>query len=144
MRNMWWVVYTSGALLPKPFYQTTYYHRNLDLKKLVDAKFTYLPHNINMTRAIKYYALSSETSVSGFILMCEEDVEDVFILLNNLKKKYNVHGYYPKEEVAHLFLPRKNVIYSYIKTDNNNKVTFFFLFIIYNKLIFGNRIVYYI
>ena len=60
--------------------------------------------------------------------MCEEDVEDVYILLNNLEKKYNVHGYYSKEEVAHLFLPRKNVIYSYIKTDNNNKVTYFFSF----------------
>ena len=90
---MWWAVYTSGTLLPKPFCQTTYYHRNLDVKKMVDVKFTYLPHNINMTRAIKYYALPSETSVSGCILMCEEDVEDVYILLNNLEKKYNAHGY---------------------------------------------------
>ena len=74
MRNIWWVVYTSGTLLPKPFCQATYYHRNLDLKKLVDAKFTYLPHNINMTRVIKYYALPFENSVSDFRFMCEEDV----------------------------------------------------------------------
>ena len=51
--------------------------------------------------------------------MCEEDVEDIYILLNNLEKKYNIHGYYSKEEVSHL---------SYIKTDNNNKVTYFFSF----------------
>ena len=68
MRNMLWAVYTSGTLLPKPFCQTTYYHRNLDLKKLVDAKFTYLPHNINMTKAIKCYVLPSETFVSALDL----------------------------------------------------------------------------
>ena len=128
MRNMWWAVYTSGTLLPKPFCQATYYHRNLDVKKLVDIKFTYLPHNMNMTRAKKYYALPYETPVSGFRLMCEEDVEDVYILLNNLEKKYKVHGYYSKEEVAHWFLPRKNVIYSYVKTGDNNKVTDFISF----------------
>ena len=72
-----------------------------------------------MTRAKKYYALPYETPVSGFRLMCEEDVEDVYILFNNLEKKYNVHGNYSKEEVSHL---------SYIKTDNNNKVTYFFSF----------------
>ena len=41
MRNMWWVVYTSGTLLPKPFCQATYYRRNLDVKKLVDAKYIF-------------------------------------------------------------------------------------------------------
>ena len=41
MRNIWWVVYTSGTLLPKPFCQATYYHRNLDVKKLVDAKYIF-------------------------------------------------------------------------------------------------------
>ena len=128
MRNMWWAVYTSGTLLPKPFCQATYYHRNLDVKKLVDIKFTYLPHNMNMTRAKKYYALPNEPPISGFRPMTEEDVEDVYVLLDNLEKKYKVHGYYSKEEVAHWFLPRKRVIYSYVKTDEKNKVTDFISF----------------
>ena len=112
-------IYSEHCYLNHFVKQLTYYHRNLDVKKLVEDKFTYLPHNMNMTRAKKYYALLSETFVSGFRLMCEEDVEDIYILLNNLEKKYNIHGYYSKEEVSHL---------SYIKTDYNNKVTYFFSF----------------
>ena len=54
MRNQWWAVYTSGTMLPKPFSQTTYYHRNLNVKKLVDIHFTYLPHNMNLARAKNY------------------------------------------------------------------------------------------
>ena len=128
MRNMWWAVYTSGTLLPKPFCQTNYYHRNLNVKKLVDIQFTYLPPNMNMARAKKFYSLPEETPVSGFRPMEEKDVDDVFVLLDNLEKKYKVHGYYSKEEVTHWFLPRKNVIYSYVKTNDENKVTDFISF----------------
>ena len=120
MRNMWWAVYTSGTLLPKPFCQTTYYHRNLDVKKLVDIQFTCLPHNMNMTRAKKHYNLPDELPIPGFRSMEEKDADDVFVLLDKLEKKYKVHGYYSKEEVAHWFLPRKNVIYSYVKTNEQN------------------------
>ena len=128
MRNMWWAIYTSGTLLPKPFSQATYYHRNLNVKKLVDIQFTYLPHNMNMARAKKLYELPSETPIPGFRQMEEKDVDDVYVLLDNLEKKYKVHGYYSKEEVAHWFLPRKNVVYSYVKTDDENKVTDFISF----------------
>ena len=128
MRNMWWAVYTSGTLLPKPFCQTNYYHRNLNVKKLVDIHFTYLPHNMNMARAKKMYSLPDETPIPGFRPMEEKDVDDVYILLDNLEKKYKVHGYYSKEEVAHWFLPRKHVIYYYVKTNDENKVTDFISF----------------
>ena len=123
MRNMWWAIYTSGTLLPKPFCQATYFHRNLNVKKLVDVKFTYLPPNMNMTRAKKYYSLPDETPIPGFRPMEEKDIDDVFVLLDNFEKKYKVHGYYSKEEVAHWFLPRKNVINSFVKTNDDNKVT---------------------
>ena len=128
MRNMWWAVYTSGTLLPTPFCKTTYYHRNLNVKKLVDIEFTNLPHNMNMARAIKKYDLPKDLPISGFRLMEEKDVDDVFILLDEYEKKHKVHGYYSKEEVAHWFLPRKNVIYSYVRTNDSNKVTDFISF----------------
>ena len=123
MRNMWWAVYTSGTLLPTPFCKTIYFHRNLNVKKLVDVGFTYLPHNMNMARAKKYYDLPKELPIQGFRPMEEKDVNDVYLLLDEFEKKYKVHGYYSKEEVAHWFLPRKHVIYSYVRTNKANKVT---------------------
>ena len=123
MKNMWWAVYTSGTLLPTPFCKTIYFHRNLNVKKLVDIEFTYLPHNMNMSRAKQLYQLPKELPISGFRPMQEKDVIDVCILIKEYLKKYKVHGYYSKEEVAHWFLPRKNVVYSYVKEDKSNKVS---------------------
>jgi glycylpeptide N-tetradecanoyltransferase len=128
MRNQWWAVYTSGTMLPKPFAQTTYYHRNLNVKKLVDIHFTYLPHNMNLARAKNLYKLPTELPFSGFRQMEEKDVEQVYVLLENFEKQFKVHGYYDRDQVRHWFIPRKNVVYSYVREDNDNKITDFISF----------------
>ena len=128
MRNQWWAVYTSGTMLPKPFALCTYYHRNLNVKKLVDIHFTYLPHNMNMARAKNLYKLPNECPISGFRPMEEKDVDEVFVMLDNYEKKFKVHGYYSKEHVAHWFLPRKHVVYSYVRVNAEKKVTDFISF----------------
>ena len=127
MRDQWWAVYTSGTMLPKPFAQTTYYHRNLNVKKLVDIHFTYLPHNMNMARAKNLYKLPTELPISGFRPMEEKDVEQVYVLLENFEKQFKVHGYYDRDQVKHWFIPRKNVVYSYVR-ENNDKITDFISF----------------
>ena len=127
MRNQWWAVYTSGTMLPKPFAQTTYYHRNLNVKKLVDIHFTYLPHNMNMARAKNLYKLPTELPFSGFRPMEEKDVEQVYVLLENFEKQFKVHGYYDRDQVKHWFIPRKNVVYSYVR-EEGNKITDFISF----------------
>ena len=117
MRDQWWAVYTSGTMLPKPFAETTYYHRNLNVKKLVDIHFTYLPHNMNLARAKNLYKLPTELPFSGFRPMEEKDVEQVYVLLENFEKQFKVHGYYDRDQVKHWFIPRKNVVYSYVRED---------------------------
>ena len=128
MRNKWWAVYTSGTMLPKPFSETTYYHRNLNVKKLVDVHFTYLPHNMNMARAKTLYKLPTELPFSGFRPMEEKDVDQVYVLLENFEKQFKVHGYYDKDQVKHWFIPRKNVVYSYVRENSENKITDFISF----------------
>ena len=128
VRDQWWAVYTSGTMLPKPFAQTTYYHRNLNVKKLVDIHFTYLPPNMNLARAKNLYKLPKEVPFTGFRQMEEKDVEQVHDLLENFEKKFKVHGYYDKDQVRHWFVPRKNVVYSYVREDSNNKITDFISF----------------
>ena len=128
LRNKWWAVYTSGTMLPKPFAETTYYHRNLNVKKLVDVHFTYLPHNMNMARAKNLYKLPTELPFAGFRPMEEKDVEQVYVLLENFEKQFKVHGYYDKDQVRHWFIPRKNVVYSYVREDKDNKITDFISF----------------
>ena len=128
MRNKWWAVYTSGTMLPKPFAETTYYHRNLNVKKLVDVHFTYLPHNMNLARAKNLYKLPTELPVTGFRPMEEKDVDQVYVLLENFEKQFKVHGYYDKDQVKHWFVPRKNVVYSYVRENKENVITDFISF----------------
>ena len=128
LRDKWWAVYTSGTLLPKPFAETTYYHRNLNVKKLVDVHFTYLPHNMNMARAKNLYKLPTELPFDGFRPMEEKDVDQVYVLLENFEKQFKVHGYYDKDLVKHWFLPRKQVVYSYVRENKEKGITDFISF----------------
>ena len=126
--NMWQAVYTSGTMLPKPFSKCTYYHRNLNITKLLDIKFTYLRPNMNISRAKGVYKVAKETTINGIRPMEEKDVDQVQVLLENFLSKFKVHGYYSKEEVAHWFLPRKEVVFSYVVDDGNGKITDFLSF----------------
>lgn len=41
--DIWQAIYTAGSLIPKPFANTMYYHRNINYKKLIDCGFTSKP-----------------------------------------------------------------------------------------------------
>lgn len=126
--NIWQAVYTSGTMLPKPYSQCTYYHRNLNVQKLLDIKFTYLGPNLNASRAKGIYKVSKETSIPGLRPMQEKDVEQVQVLLAKYLEKFKVHGYYSNEEVKHWFVPRKGVVYSFVVENSKNEITDFISF----------------
>jgi glycylpeptide N-tetradecanoyltransferase len=42
LRGVWQAAYTAGVVLPKPIAQARYWHRSLNVKKLVDIGFTHL------------------------------------------------------------------------------------------------------
>lgn len=114
LKNIWQAVYTAGVLLPKPIAKCTYYHRNLNIQKLLDVKFTYLSPHMNLARAKGIYKLSKEPSINGIRKMQEKDVESVYKLLNGYLNKFAVHAYFSKEEVKHWFLPRNKVVYTFV------------------------------
>ena len=43
LHDIWQAVYTAGVLIPLPISKTTYYHRSLNPKKLVEVGFSSLP-----------------------------------------------------------------------------------------------------
>jgi glycylpeptide N-tetradecanoyltransferase len=114
LQNIWQAVYTAGILLPKPIAKCTYYHRNLNIQKLLDVKFTYLSPNMNLARAKGIYKLPKENSIMGLREMEKKDVESVYKILNDYLKKFKIRAYYSLDEVAHWFIPRKKVVYSYV------------------------------
>jgi len=129
LQNIWQAVYTAGVLLPKPVSKCTYYHRNLNIQKLLDVKFTYLNPKLNIARAKKIYNLPKDLTIDNVREMNKDDVEQVHYLLNNYLTKFKIHAIFSKEEVQHWFLPRDKVIYSYVVEDPETlNITDFFSF----------------
>ena len=61
VRGIWQASYTAGVVLPKPVSSCRYYHRSINPKKLIDVKFSYLPHTMTMSSHIKSLRLPIKT-----------------------------------------------------------------------------------
>jgi glycylpeptide N-tetradecanoyltransferase len=114
LKDIWQAVYTAGVLLPKPIAKCTYYHRNLNIQKLLDVKFTYLSPHMNLARAKGIYKLAKEPSITGIRKMEEKDVDGVYKLLNGYLTQFKVRPYFSKEEIRHWFTPRSKVVYTFV------------------------------
>jgi glycylpeptide N-tetradecanoyltransferase len=128
-QNIWQAVYTAGVLLPKPIAKCTYYHRNLNVQKLLDVKFTYLNPKLNISRAKIIYGLSKKLTIDYVREMKKSDVDQIHYLLNNYLKKFEIHAIFSKEEIKHWFTPLDKVVYTYVvENPDTLEITDFFSF----------------
>ena len=125
LRNIWQGVYSTFAYLPKPFSKCEFYYRSINLKKLLDVKYTYLPEKQNLSRALKLYTLPDEPKISGFRKMEEKDLPQIIELIKNNSKKYKIFEILTNEEISHWFLPKNNIIYTYVLENENQQITDF-------------------
>ena len=108
-------IFVSRLLIPKPFAECIYYYANVKDK-------------------VKKYKLKKESS-DKFRLMEKKDVKDVYNLISNSQKQFKIYSIFSEEEIEHWFIPIKNVIYSFVKEDENNNITDFTSFYVVNALI---------
>jgi len=121
-RNIWQAIYTAGIVIPKPFAKTTYWHRSLNPKKLVDVHFSSLPPNLPMNRYIKILKVPEQTSTKGLREMTKKDIPQVHkMLLKYLATTTEVFTKFEESEIEHFMLPRKDVIYSYVVENPETK-----------------------
>lgn len=78
--------------------------------------------NQTMARMVKLYRLPEDTQLVGLREMKSKDIPQVTKLLQEYLKKFKVYLKYTQDDVKHWFLPRKDVIYTYV-VENDNKVT---------------------
>lgn len=108
-------IFVSRLLIPKPFAECIYYYANVKDK-------------------VKKYKLKEKSS-DKFRLMEKKDVKDVYNLISNSQKQFKIYSIFSEEEIEHWFIPIKNVIYSFVKEDENNNITDFTSFYVVNALI---------
>lgn len=118
--QMFQAVYTAGTVLPYPISTCRYYHRQLDIPKLVECRFSSVPLNSSLSKMTKLLKIKENLCTEPLESMTEDDLDDVLQLLNNdLNKWTKFHPIFNKEELRHYFMPRDKVVYSYVTRDSN-------------------------
>lgn len=120
-------VYTSGTYLPKFIARCNYWHRALNPRKLIDINFINLNHNITIRMLQKLYWLPNETKIHGLRPMIKSDILSAHNLLCEYFKSFDIAPIFTENEFEHWFLPRENIIYSYV-IETKNKITDFISF----------------
>eukprot|EP00127_Corallochytrium_limacisporum_P007392 Clim_evm11s250 gene=Clim_evmTU11s250 len=139
IKGIFQAIYTGGIVIPRPVTRTTYWHRSLNFKKLVDTKFSYIPRNQTMQRMLKLYKLPKETHTTGLRQMTKEDVPEVQVLLRKYLSNKRLVPVMNEDEVAHWLLPRDDVVETYVvQNPDSKKLTDFISFYILNSSVLNN------
>ena len=93
-------------MIPTPISTCRYYHRTLNVPKLVDAKFTYVPRNMTIARMIRQFKVASTPALSraGLREMEERDVSAVAELYGRYMERFDMIPLLEEDEVRHQFL----------------------------------------
>ncbi|KAL7675777.1 hypothetical protein ACOME3_002041 [Neoechinorhynchus agilis] len=128
-------VYTSGTVLPGVIGRSSYYHRSLNVKKLLDVKFTYLNPKMTVQRLTKLLRLPTETQTHGFREMRKNDHREVFELLNNHLNRYDIVQLFTFDEFEHIFSSQDGVVYSFVVEQDDKQLTDFCSFYILSSTV---------
>ena len=108
--------YTAGKCLPRPVSKTTYWHRSLQPKKLIEVGFSHLAPRMTMMRTIKLYALPDKPQVAGFRKMTDADCEVCCHKLNAKLRNYKLAPQFTLADFKHWILT-SSVVCSYVVED---------------------------
>ncbi|EZG69603.1 glycylpeptide N-tetradecanoyltransferase [Gregarina niphandrodes] len=127
--GVWHALYTAGIFIPRPVTDCRYYHRSMNVAKLVSIGFSALRAGESIEEAKKKAQLPDHFTVPGIRPMEEKDVASVTQLLNNgfVKDKIKLYTELNEDDVCHWLLTKQGAVYTYVK-ETEGKVTDFFSF----------------
>ena len=104
LKGIFQAIYTAGVVIPTPVSTCQYYHRLLNVPKLVDTKFCFVPRNMTLARMIRVNKLPETTSIPGLREMQEKDIVKVAQLFSRYMKRFGMAPVLSVEEARHQFL----------------------------------------
>ncbi|XP_047962130.1 glycylpeptide N-tetradecanoyltransferase 1-like [Salvia hispanica] len=140
MENIWQAAYTSSVVLPTPITTCQYWHRPLNLNKLIDVGFFRLGARMAFSRAIKLYKLPEQTTTPGFRKMEPHDVPAVTRLLRNYLKQFVLAPDFDEDGVEHWLLPKEDIMDAYVvESPESREITDFCSFYTFTWSILGSQ-----
>lgn len=88
---------------------SSYYHRSLNIPKLVDVKFTYVPRQMTVARMVRQSKVPTTTSCPGLREMEDRDVEQVHKLFSRYMGRFTMAHIMSVEDFRHQMLKGKGV-----------------------------------
>jgi glycylpeptide N-tetradecanoyltransferase len=127
--------YTNGNSLPTPIYNSKYYHRLLNIKKLAEVDFYRLEGNLTVEEIEKTHKLPDSFTIPNFVKIEERHLDQLFERFNEYMEKYNYHPIFTKEEMAHIFLNNNFVVCYVVEDDNGNVIDFISYYVLESRVL---------
>jgi len=153
LKGVFQAIYTAGVVIPTPVATCRYFHRSLNVPKLVDIGFCYVPRNMSQARMIRLNAVPEKPSLPGLREMEDNDVLHVASLFTKYMKRYGMAPIFDLDEIKHQFLSGKGqvetstpnrrqgqVTWTYVVEDpETHQITDFFSFYGLPSTVIGNQ-----
>jgi glycylpeptide N-tetradecanoyltransferase len=117
-------IYTAAIELPHAISRCDYYHRPLNMKKLIKLEFCHKNPKLTMAGTLKQYVLPKITSNPGLRKLEDKDVEAACSLLNKYLEQFKIYTIFNSDDFRHHFMPRDGVVYSYVVEKEGQLVNF--------------------
>jgi len=142
LKGIFQAIYTAGILLPTPVSTCRYFHRALNIPKLVDTQFISVPRNMTLARMVARLKLPpSVLAGRGLREMQAEDINQVDLLWKQYMTRFRLYPRYSLEEFKHNLLSgsghgeltngrrQGQVVWSYVvENPESHLITDFFTF----------------
>jgi glycylpeptide N-tetradecanoyltransferase len=117
---------TTTFDVPSVISKGYYYHRNLNIKKLIDANFLAPQNNLSLSSYLKLNKVWPDFTLK-FRELNEKDITICCQLLNKFNQKFKIFKVFDDQLFKHHFLPQKDIISSLI-VEKDNQITHFISF----------------
>jgi glycylpeptide N-tetradecanoyltransferase len=104
LKGIFQAIYTAGVVIPTPISTCQYYHRLLNVPKLLDTKFCFVPRSMTLARMMRVNKVPETTSIPGLREMQEKDIVKVTQLFLRYMKRFGMAPVFSVEEARHQFL----------------------------------------
>lgn len=139
LRGIFQAVYTASLNLPNKLSTIKYYHRIINVKKISSIGFYTLP-NDKLSIYEKLYKVNMP-KIHNLYMVRQLELKDIDICLeklNNHLKKFNLTHVFDKDVFTHYFMPKNDIIYTYV-VEKDNIITDMISFFIINNTVLNNK-----
>eukprot|EP00826_Nyctotherus_ovalis_P050199 TRINITY_DN6131_c0_g1_i8.p1 TRINITY_DN6131_c0_g1~~TRINITY_DN6131_c0_g1_i8.p1 ORF type:complete len:326 (-),score=82.08 TRINITY_DN6131_c0_g1_i8:470-1447(-) len=129
LKGVWQYYFSTDKVLFAPFSENWFYRRDFDIKLGLEIGVSAMPEGCStVEEALEYAKVPESANLPGLRPMVKEDVPQVHALFSEYLKKFRLYPIFTEEAVAHWLLPRKDIVYTYVIADADNKATDFVSF----------------